>query len=276
MSNRRLRRGHWGRWSPRRAVFGTRPRIRCQGSCPSRRSCSSVEVTGARNSKRQIALGGSVDWREAWMTELCSQGRLQTVISRETARRPQSAPAICSLALRRLCAGSEQLREGGKVHRLGQVAVEPGLRGRARPAPSPASAPPGRTSRTGRAVSPRRCPRPCPSPRLARHCPRARPSPDAAPALRVFGLEATFSTRATHRLPMALQPPPGEWKTEFTGMSNGLREEHRWCFDVSISRRPRPPASRQSGPAASYAGRRIYRSPPTSTPPRVRLGPPYP
>src|SRR5581483_9863657 len=32
-------------------------------------------------------------------------------------------------------------------------------------------------------------------------------------------LEATFSTRATHPLPMALQSPPGEWKTEFTGMA---------------------------------------------------------
>jgi hypothetical protein len=32
-------------------------------------------------------------------------------------------------------------------------------------------------------------------------------------------LEATFSTRATHLLPKALQPPPGEWRTEFMGMA---------------------------------------------------------
>ncbi len=32
-------------------------------------------------------------------------------------------------------------------------------------------------------------------------------------------LEATFSTRATHPLPTTLQPPPGAWKTEFTGMA---------------------------------------------------------
>ncbi len=32
-------------------------------------------------------------------------------------------------------------------------------------------------------------------------------------------LAATFSTRATHPLPTALQRPPAEWKTEFTGMA---------------------------------------------------------
>ena len=32
-------------------------------------------------------------------------------------------------------------------------------------------------------------------------------------------LEATFSTRATHPRPTTLQPPPSEWRTEFTGMA---------------------------------------------------------
>src|SRR5205814_8588078 len=32
-------------------------------------------------------------------------------------------------------------------------------------------------------------------------------------------LEATFSTRATHPLPKALQPPPSEWRVEVTGMA---------------------------------------------------------
>jgi hypothetical protein len=32
-------------------------------------------------------------------------------------------------------------------------------------------------------------------------------------------LEATFSTRATHPLPKALQPPPAAWRTEFTAMA---------------------------------------------------------
>ena len=32
-------------------------------------------------------------------------------------------------------------------------------------------------------------------------------------------LEATFSSRATHPLPTTLQPPPSEWRDEFTGMA---------------------------------------------------------
>jgi hypothetical protein len=32
-------------------------------------------------------------------------------------------------------------------------------------------------------------------------------------------LEATFSTRATHPLPTTLQPPPSEWRVEFTAMA---------------------------------------------------------
>ena len=32
-------------------------------------------------------------------------------------------------------------------------------------------------------------------------------------------LGATFSTRATHPLPTTLQPPPSEWKADFTGMA---------------------------------------------------------
>jgi hypothetical protein len=32
-------------------------------------------------------------------------------------------------------------------------------------------------------------------------------------------LEATFSTRATHPLPQTLEPPPGEWRIDFTGMA---------------------------------------------------------
>lgn len=32
-------------------------------------------------------------------------------------------------------------------------------------------------------------------------------------------LEATFATRATHPLPNILQPPPGEWRIEFTRMA---------------------------------------------------------
>jgi hypothetical protein len=44
-----------------------------------------------------------------------------------------------------------------------------------------------------------------------------RGSPEAGDVQRA--LEATFSTRATHSLPKALQPPPSEWRTEFTGMA---------------------------------------------------------